>query len=98
MISIKRQQYVICTERSEKFSGNGVVIWFRRLYQSLGFEGASSHSGRRTAITRAAKKISLVGGSLRDVQMMAGHANLQTTMRYIESDSAAQRKIMNLIY
>ena len=63
----------------------------------LGFEGASSHSGRRTFITNAAKKITTVGGSLRDVQNLAGHASLQTTQRYIESDEEAKRKIVDLV-
>ena len=39
--------------------------------------------GRRTIITNAARKISTVGGSLRDVQHLAGHSSLQTTERYI---------------
>ena len=43
------------------------------------------------------KKISLVNGSLKDIQMMVGHSSLQTTQRYIESDSEAQRKVVNLI-
>ena len=41
-------------------------------------------AGRRTLITNAAKKISSVGGSLRDVQMLAGHSSLAVTQRYIE--------------
>ena len=36
---------------------------------------------------RVSKKISLVGGSLRDIQMMAGHSLLQTTQRYTDGDS-----------
>jgi site-specific recombinase XerD len=31
------------------------------------------------------------GGSLRDVQQLAGHASLQTTQRYIEGSSDAKR-------
>jgi len=50
----------------------------------MGLNGCSSHSGRRTFITNAAKKISSVGGSLRDVQMLAGHSSLAVTQRYIE--------------
>ena len=59
---------------------------FAGWYRTLGYQGCSSHSGRRTCITGAARKISMVGGSLRDVQMLAGHAALSTTQRYIEAD------------
>ena len=41
--------------------------------------------------------MSLVGGSLRDIQMMVGHSSLQTTQRYIEVDSQSQRKVIDLI-
>ncbi len=66
---------------------------FSRWYAELGFVGCSSHSGRRTFITNAARKISVVGGSLRDVQALAVHSNLSTTQRYIE----AQRRIVDMI-
>ena len=59
--------------------------------------GCSSHSGRRTFITRAARKVSEVGGSVRDVQQLAGHARLQTTQRYIDGDTDAKRKLVQLI-
>jgi integrase len=57
----------------------------------------SSHSGRRTFITNAARTISSVGGSLRDVQMLAGHRALSTTQRYIEADAEAQKRVVDLV-
>jgi integrase len=54
-------------------------------------------SGLRTFITETSKRISTVGGSLRDIQMMVGHSSLQTTQRYIEADSDSQRRIVELI-
>ena len=68
-----------------------------RWYRRVGFQGCSSHSGRRTFITNAARKISTVGGSLRDVQALAGHANLGTTQRYIDADADAQRRVVELV-
>ena len=55
----------------EATSPQAIVNMFHRWYRHLGFVGCSSHSGRRTFITNAARKISTVGGSLRDVQELA---------------------------
>ena len=44
-----------------------------------GHIGVLFYIGRRTFITNVAKKISTVGGSLRDVQMLAGHSSLAVT-------------------
>lgn len=88
---------VIGTERSKQTSPQVIVNLFARWYEQIGFDGCSSHSGRRTFITNAARKISLVGGSLRDVQMLAGHISLRITQRYIDGDQDAQRKIVELI-
>jgi integrase/recombinase XerD len=74
-----------------------IVIWFGRAYQALGLDGCSSHSGRRTFITRAARMVHKAGGSLRDVQLLAGHRSIQTTQRYIDGDSDAQRRLISLI-
>jgi len=89
--------FIVRTERSPFTSSQSVVNMFQNWYRKLGLLGCSSHSGRRTFITETSKKISLVGGSLRDIQMMVGHSSLQTTQRYIESDSESQRKVVNLI-
>jgi integrase len=89
--------YVITTERSNHTSAQAIVNTFQKWYLELGFIGASSHSGRRTFITNVAKKISSVGGSMRDVQSLAGHSNLSTTQRYIEVDTQSQQKVIEII-
>ena len=88
--------HIIHSERDGSMSPGAVQVWFHRLYQDLGFAGASSHSGRRTFITRTAKKIVEAGGSLRDVQELAGHTSLSTTQRYIQGDTAAKRRVVDL--
>ena len=90
-------RYLIESERSNRMSAQAIVNLFWRWYQHIGFNGCSSHSGRRTFITNTARKISTVGGSLRDVQMLAGHTNLRTTQRYIEANPEAQTKIVELV-
>ena len=89
--------YIVRTERGPRTTPQVIVNLFSRWYSELGFNGCSSHSGRRTFITNAARKISSVGGSLRDVQMLAGHSNLATTQRYIEANGLAQQRVVDLI-
>ena len=89
--------HVISSERSMSVKPQVIVNMFRKWYRALGLVGCSSHSGRRTFITNAARKISTVGGSLRDVQFLAGHSSLNTTQRYIEGDSEARAKIVDMI-
>lgn len=93
-----QSDYVIVTERSEKFSANAVTVFFKRLYSKLGFVGCSSHSGRRSFITQCARKVSLAGGSLRDVMNLAGHKNLQTTQLYVEQNEEAQKSLIKMLY
>ena len=89
--------FVVRTERSPFTTSQTVVNMFQKWYRTLGLVGCSSHSGRRTFITETSKRISLVGGSLRDIQMMVGHKSLLTTQKYIESDSESQRKVVELL-
>lgn len=88
--------FIVSTERAAQTSSYAVVNKFGAWYSALGFQGASSHSGRRTAITSWARKISSVGGSLRDVQLLAGHSALSTTQRYIEGSDEAKRRVIEL--
>ena len=87
---------VVASERGSRMSPNSIAHWFKRLYANLGFDGCSSHSGRRTAITTWSRNVSRVGGSLRDVQALAGHSSLAMTQLYIEQNSDAQKKLIDM--
>jgi len=93
----QNKSFIVRTERSPFTTSQIIVNMFQKWYGKLGLLGCSSHSGRRTFITETSKKISLVGGSLRDIQMMVGHQPLQITQRYIEGDSESQKKVVDLI-
>jgi integrase/recombinase XerD len=88
---------IVRSERGGAMRPMSIVVWFSRAYEALGLVGCSSHSGRRTFITRAARLVHKTGGSLRDVQLLAGHRSIQTTQRYIDGDSEAQRRLVSLI-
>ena len=87
-------QRVIKTARADTVSAQTIVNMFAHWFAMLGFDGCSSHSGRRTFITKAARNIGRYGGSLRDVQALARHSSLTMTQRYIEIDSNAMRRVV----
>jgi integrase len=88
---------IIRSERGDAMTPTGIVNWFALAYRAVGLAGCSSHSGRRTFITRAARLVHKAGGSLRDVQLLAGHRSIQTTQRYIDGDTDVQRKLVAMI-
>src|SRR5690606_29328347 len=85
-----RDEPIIRSERGGSIKPQSIVNWFRARFMELGLTGASSHSGRRHFVTMAARRIVEVGGSLRDVQELAGHKALSTTQLYIAQNSDAQ--------
>ena len=95
----KRDIYgpVVRSRRGGHMRPNSLVNWFVALFEEIGFDGCSSHSGRRTFITRTARLTHQAGGSLRDVQLLAGHRSLMTTERYIDGDSHGQRRLVSLL-
>lgn len=89
--------HVVQSQRGGSMMPLSIVVWFNRAFKTIGLKGCSSHSGRRTFITRAARLVHRAGGSLRDVQLLAGHRSIQTTQRYIDGDTDAQRKLVAMI-
>jgi integrase len=88
---------VVRSERGGAMRPVSIVNWFAAAYRAVRLDGCSSHSGRRTFITRAARLVHKAGGSLRDVQLLAGHRSIQTTQRYIDGDTDVQRKLVSMI-
>ncbi|HEY7229852.1 MAG TPA: site-specific integrase [Pseudolabrys sp.] len=88
---------LIHSERGQGMRPVSIVNWFAKAYRAIDAKGCSSHSGRRTFITRAARLVHKAGGSLRDVQLLAGHRSIQTTQRYIDGDTDSQRKLVAMI-
>ncbi|AMJ61513.1 tyrosine-type recombinase/integrase [Bosea sp. PAMC 26642] len=88
---------VVRSFRNGPMRANSIVNWFTALYRQVGLDGCSSHSGRRSFVTAAARKAHKAGASLRDVQLLAGHRSIETTQRYIDGDTDAQRRLVGLI-
>ena len=53
---------VIRSRRGSPMTPTSIVVWFANAYRALGLTGCSSHSGRRTFITRAARLAHRAGG------------------------------------
>lgn len=85
---------IVLSARGGALKPNSLVNWFVVLFRETGIAGGSSHSGRRTFITMAARQAHRVGATLRDVQILAGHRSIETTQRYIEGDTDAQRRLV----
>ena len=85
---------IIKSRSGKGMSAQVVTNWFFNLYRGLGFDGCSSHSGRRTAITKWSRNITAAGGSLRDVQQLARHSSLQMTQKYIEVSEGAMKRVV----
>ena len=63
------------------------------LYKDNGFDGCTSHTGRLSAITKLVNK----GISLNKVKIIAGHNNIQTTMRYVDTNPDELGEIMKAL-
>lgn len=82
--------------RSQKgghFSANTMCQLFLNIYKACGLSDASSHSGRRTFITRLANK----GVSVRVLAALAGHSSIAVTQRYIDVNDAQMANAVELL-
>ncbi len=80
------------TQKGNAFTPNVMCHLFRSIYNDMGMEGASSHSGRRTFITNLAAK----GVGVRVLAALAGHQSISTTQRYIDVNDQQLRAAVEL--
>ncbi len=81
------------SQKRVAFTADTLQCVLASLYKSLGFDGCSSHSGRRSFLTNLAAR----GVSARVLQELAGHRHLATTQRYIDVNDAMKRQAVELI-
>jgi integrase/recombinase XerD len=94
--SVDANAPIFLSQKGSGLSRQSVVDLFRLIWQKAGVD-ASSHSGRRFFITRAARNVSAVGGSLRDVMALARHKHLSTTQLYIAQNTKAQLALVEMV-
>jgi integrase/recombinase XerD len=75
------------------FSASTLAQHFHYMYKGAGIMGASSHSSRRSFIT----KLSEMGVSVRVLMDLAGHRSLAVTQKYIESNPKLMRSAVELL-
>ena len=81
------------TQQHSSFSANTMCQLFLQIYKDCGLKGASSHSGRRTFITKLAN----TGINVRLLAALAGHADISTTQRYIDVNDTQLANAVELI-
>ena len=81
------------TQKNTAFSANTLCQLFGELYRRAGVDGATSHSGRRSFITKLAHN----GISAKVIMTLAGHKHLSTTQRYIDVNDEMLRAAVEVI-
>jgi integrase/recombinase XerD len=81
------------SQKGNHFSANTMCQLFLNIYKACGLSDASSHSGRRTFITRLANK----GVGVRVLAALAGHSSIAVTQRYIDVNDAQMASAVELL-
>ena len=74
-----KKQPLFATQHSAGFTANPVTQVVNGIYRRSGFDGATSHSGRRGLITNLAER----GVSDRVMMALSGHPAMSSLQRYI---------------
>ena len=82
--TVEMDDNIVKGEKVNAMSPNNLQQYIRRTYIRYGLQGCSSHSGRRTLLTKMARNANQFDCSLVDVQNVAGHKFIDTTQDYLE--------------
>jgi len=81
------------SQTGSKFGPNSIAHRFMIIYRGAGLEKASSHSGRRSLLT----KLAYNGVDLNTVRQIAGHKHLSTTQMYLDDSPQRVRDVLTSI-
>jgi integrase/recombinase XerD len=87
------QAPLFASQKGGHFSANTMCQLFLDIYRACGLKDASSHSGRRTYITRLANR----GVGVRLLAELAGHSHISTTQRYIDVNADQLRNAVEML-
>jgi len=84
------QAPLFASQKGGAMTPASMARFVKALYAEAGIAGASSHSGRRTLITRLAER----GIDLKSIAEIAGHTSIRTTAMYVESNPKRLARIL----
>ena len=93
MTDTTRALFTTQKEPNRGFSASTLAQHFHYIYKGAGVAGGSSHSSRRSFITKLANK----GVSVRVLMDLAGHSSLAVTQKYIDVNPAMLRSAVELL-
>lgn len=80
---------LILSQKKGAFTPDTMQKLFARMFASVGLDGATSHSGRRTGATNLFDN----GVDVRNVQVLLGHSQISSTIIYLQENPAVLGKI-----
>jgi integrase/recombinase XerD len=92
MPPLRAEAALLQTQKGTAFSTNTLCQLCSTLYKRAGITSGSSHSGRRSFITKLVHS----GVSAKVIMTLAGHKHLSTTQRYIDVNDEMLRKAVEL--
>ncbi len=84
------QAPLFASQKGGPMTAYSMARFLKAIFAEAGLAGASSHSGRRTLITRLAER----GVDLKAIAEIAGHASIRTTATYVESNPRRLARIL----
>ena len=76
------------SQKNTGFSANALTHKMLKLYRDAGFDGASSHSGRRSFATNCIR----AGVDIVSLKTLMNHSNIQQTSEYVATNEEALLK------
>ncbi|MBL4911446.1 MAG: tyrosine-type recombinase/integrase [Alteromonadaceae bacterium] len=90
---LKRTTPLLRSQKGCAITPNSMVSIIKTIFEDAGIESATSHSGRRSFLTGLADK----GVGIHILKELAGHANIQTTARYLATSPTTLLNAANLL-